>query len=173
MDVLWKTLQPLHMPAPTKNDFLEIANDFYNRWNFPHVIGAIDGKHIRIKCPKDSGSLYYNYKGYFSIVLQAVTDANYKFIAIDVGAYGHESDGGIFRNSDFYKALKDNIMVIPEDDELPESPIILPFFFIGDGAYPLMTHLMKPYPGSLLPRWKEKFNKTNHSVCLYICFFFF
>jgi len=46
--------------------------------------------------------MYYNYKHYYSIVLQGLVDTRYRFIAIDVGAYGKQSDSGIFRHSSLY-----------------------------------------------------------------------
>ena len=60
----------------------------------PHIIGAVDGKHVRIKCPKNTGSLYYNYKWFFSLVLQAISDANYGFALFDVGQYDSNNDSG-------------------------------------------------------------------------------
>ena len=54
--------------SPPKNsaEWNRISEQFEEQWNFPHVIGALDDKHVRIECPKLSGSLYHNYKGYIS-----------------------------------------------------------------------------------------------------------
>ena len=73
-DALWEKLSKTHLMAPTCKDLLEIASQF-EIWNFPHCIGAMDGKHVVLQCPKNSGSLFFNYKGTFSIVLLAVVDA--------------------------------------------------------------------------------------------------
>ena len=61
--------------------------------------GAIDGKHVTIRCPRNGGSLYYNYKGLHSIILFALMNTNYKFIWVDVGINRSSSDAQIFNQS--------------------------------------------------------------------------
>ncbi|RVE40776.1 hypothetical protein evm_014574 [Chilo suppressalis] len=101
--VIWHKLKNIVMKVPTKAEWEEISKQFQKYTNFPNCIGAIDGKHIRIIKPNDSGSLFYNYKSYFSTVLLAVCDANYCFIAVNIGAYGKSNDSTIFQDSVFYK----------------------------------------------------------------------
>ena len=57
-----------------------------------HALGAIDGKHVSIKCPYNVNYLYYNCKGLYSIILLALVDADYKILWVDVGQNGSSSD---------------------------------------------------------------------------------
>lgn len=82
------------LPPPTRERFSANGREFGRKWNFPNVMGCLDGKHIRVRCPDKTGSMYYNYKDFFSIVLLALVGPNYEFIAVDIGSYGREGDAG-------------------------------------------------------------------------------
>lgn len=150
---IWEALLPDFMPVPTREDWLTIAEDFQRRWNFPNCIGALDGKHVVLQAPPNSGSAHFNYKGTHSIVLMALVDANYMFQVIDVGAFGRNSDGGILSNSPLGIGLREGTLGIPEDTPLPGADLMgpMPFVVVGDEAFPLQRHLMQPYPGRGLP----------------------
>jgi hypothetical protein len=47
--IIWNTLVMEHMPEPTVSSFKDNAKTFWERWQFPNCMGAIGGKHIRIK----------------------------------------------------------------------------------------------------------------------------
>lgn len=152
---IWDCLVEEVMPVPTTDDWRAIAADFSQRWNFPNCLGSIDGKHVVIQAPNNSGSLFYNYKGTFSLVLLAIVDAKYCFRVVDVGAYGRTSDGGTLANSTFGQALRDGTLSIPEDTLLPGAAYLgpQPHVFVGDEAFPLRRDLMRPFPGvNLSPR---------------------
>ena len=46
-----------------------------------------------------SGTYYYNYKAFYSIVLLAICDSNYCFKLFGLGQYGSNNDCGVFANS--------------------------------------------------------------------------
>ena len=142
----------------TEEQWKSITENFQESWNFPNCIGSLDDKHINLKCPKNSESYYFNYKGTFSIVLMGLVDANYKFLYIDVGCNGRISDGGVFRNCYLSKALEQNSLNIPSVGELPNDGRKLPYVIAGDDTFPLKTYLMKPYPHQHLSREKRIFN---------------
>lgn len=102
------------LPTPTSALWTQNAENFERQWGFPRAIGALDGKHFRcrvnimsfflifkiFKAPPDTGSAFYNFKGYFSVVLLAMAGPNYEFIMIDVGASGRNSDAGLYQTSE-------------------------------------------------------------------------
>lgn len=96
-EVIWLILQPLEMAEPKCEQWIGIAQKYYEKTQFPNCIGAVDGKHIRCVNPKNSGSIFFNYKKYFSIVLMANVDSEYCFISTDVGAYEREGDSCVFK----------------------------------------------------------------------------
>ena len=78
-----------------QNCLKRVQKDYEHLWNFPNCAASIDAKHVRIKYPKLSGLRYFNYKGFFSVILQGLVDARYKFLIVDVGDYGRQSDSGV------------------------------------------------------------------------------
>jgi hypothetical protein len=140
--IIWNTLVMEHMPEPTVSSFKDIAKTFWERWQFPNCMGAIDGKHIRIKKPANSGSMYYCYKNFYSIGMLAVTDATYKFVTVNVGSYGKDSDAGVFDACPLRRGIESGRINFPEETILPGSTITAPFVFLGDEAFPLSEYLM-------------------------------
>lgn len=157
--ILWSVLQEAEMPQPTEETWLQISDVFFSKTNFPNCLGSIDGKHIRCKNPNNAGSLYFNYKKYFSIVLIAIADANLNCIAIDVGAHGREADSSVFRESSFGKKLYSNLLQIPGPRVLPSTvDNAQPFVFVADEAFGLHTNVLRPYPGRGLNETRRVFN---------------
>ncbi|XP_018395102.1 PREDICTED: putative nuclease HARBI1 [Cyphomyrmex costatus] len=156
--VIWEKLSSKYFPYPGTEEFLQYAQNFKEIWNLPNCIGAVDGKHVTVQSPYNSGSNFFNYKKTFSVVLLAVCDANYVFTLVDVGASGSQSDGGIFKASAFGQALENNELCIPDDCNLPDSNIGFPYYFVGDEAFPLKRYMMRPYPGTGLSLTQKIFN---------------
>lgn len=153
----------------TPQQWQEIASDFQTKWNFLHVCGAIDGKHVRIKNPKNSGSLFYNYKGFFSLILLALVDADYKFIWVNVRANGSASDAQLFNNCELKTMLEENILGLPPSAPLPGDDKNTPYFLIGDDAFPLKSWMVKPYSRHNLTYEERIFNyRLVIKVCLVI-----
>lgn len=118
----------------------------------------MDGKHVLIKQPKNSGSYYFNYKGTFSIVLLALVDADYKFIYVDVGCNGRISDGGVYQNSSLSRAVDENLCNFPPPRAPVGYEIALPYVIVADDAFPLKGNIMKPYAQRSLTKENRIFN---------------
>ena len=114
-----KEFQHEYLICPSDHkDWKKIEERFRNRWNVLHAVGALHGKHIVIKKPKKSGSEYFNYKGYFSLVLLALVNTDYKFLWVNVGASGSSSDAQIFHCSKLRRRIENRRLGLPPPEPL-------------------------------------------------------
>lgn len=145
---IWEELHEVVMSEPTENILESVVDTFWEKTQFPNCIGVLDEKHIRVKKPPHSGSLYFKYKKYFSVVLLAIADAHLKFLAVDVGAHGSQGDAHIFRESFFGHRLHEGRLNIPPSRSLPctEEPSFA-LVMVADEAFGLAENLMRPYSG--------------------------
>nr|CAI5862351.1 unnamed protein product [Callosobruchus analis] len=104
---------------------------------------------------KKTGSKHYNYKGFFSVVLQALVDAHYKFLSVDVGAYGRQSDSGVFSESNLFQHMETGSFPFPQPRQMPGSTMTLRYVILGDQGYPLKKYLLRPYPTGTAERPRE------------------
>ena len=156
-----RILGPQYLQTPsTEEEWHSVSQNFNKRWNFPHCLGSVDGKHIRISAPKKSGSFYYNYKHFYSVVLMAVVSADYRFLYVNVGSEGRASDGGIWSKCSMHKHMmhSTNPLNIPAASELPDVGFQCPYVLVGDSAFKLHENLMKPFPGRPLTRKQRIYN---------------
>ncbi len=121
-------------PPTEEEEWRDVANQYGTKWQFHHVLGALDGKHVRIRCPRGGGSTYFNFKGYHSIVLLGLVDADYKFMWVNVGAPGSCSDAQIWNQCDLREHIMDETVHIPAADPLPGDDKDTPYFIIADDA---------------------------------------
>ena len=106
------------MPKPLGAVWKSSASKFRDLWHFPNCLAAVDGTHVSIQCPINRGSLYFNYKGFHSTVLLALVYTEYKFLAVDVGSHGKNSDGNVFSKLVIGKKLE-----IGTFNVLPNTPL--------------------------------------------------
>ncbi|XP_063676599.1 uncharacterized protein LOC134812923 [Bolinopsis microptera] len=135
----------------------KIAQRFHERWQLPHCIGAVDGKHCFITKFGKTGSYTINYHGWPSVILLAVCDADYIIRHFNVGSFGGRSDGGIWSEDRLGRGLASGEFlergfipaaeILPNDDQ--ERLGRVNYYIVGDDAFPLHAHCMKPYRGKV------------------------
>ena len=132
---------------------------FGEEWQFPYAFPAIDCSHLPIKCLNGGAQAmkqYFNFKGFYSIVLMALVDAEYRFIWASVGAPGNTNDSTILQSTDLWRKIAGGDFIPNVAQKIEDVEI--PHLILGDGAFPQRTFLMKPHGDAVLPDNKRYFN---------------
>uniref|UniRef100_A0A182UMB0 DDE Tnp4 domain-containing protein n=1 Tax=Anopheles merus TaxID=30066 RepID=A0A182UMB0_ANOME len=97
-----------------------VSEAFQDRWQFPHAIGVIDARHVKIRKPLHTDKDYLNYKGFYSIVLLGIVDASANFMYVCVGGKGSIADGGMLRNASYHSKFEHHELNVPPPAVLDE-----------------------------------------------------
>ena len=86
------------------------------------------------------------------MVPMILVDHQYCLTVVNIGAYGSNSDGGIYSTSTLGRALEANTMNVLQDKAFANAPEDepMPHVIVGDNAFQLKTYRLRPYPGKNL-----------------------
>ncbi|KAJ1518921.1 hypothetical protein ONE63_011470 [Megalurothrips usitatus] len=146
------------IPPLTEERLARIRDDFWEEWQFPNCIGALDGRHCIVQNFPGGASDWFNYKDSFSMVMMAMCDAKYRLTHVDVGGRGRRSDGGLWELSPLRRDIASGDVVLPPPSQLPGGWATVPQVIVADAAFPIGPHLMKPFGGAFLADEKIIFN---------------
>lgn len=144
-------IAPRFIQWPKDGVATDVMEHFKRTCGFPHVIGAIDGTHIKIRAPPIDTASYINRKGFPSLNVQLVCDSRGLFTHCYAGEVGSIHDARVFRNSPVARFLEMSDVYFPNNSHI-----------IGDAAYAIHPHLLVPFRdnGHLSNRQK------NFNYCL-------
>lgn len=103
------------------------------------------GNTSKFRCRMDLALNFFNYKKCFSLVLVAICDSNYIFVAVDIEAYGRTADSRVFTASEMGRRLLEGHFHLPSDKPLPGTAGHIPHVLVADEAFALSRHLLRPY----------------------------
>ena len=102
---------------------------------------------------------FFNYKNSFNIVLSALCDGFYQFIAVNIGEAGRKNDSRVFSNSNLGRSIVNDYFNLPQSRKLySEREFLFPYVFVGDDAFPMRHNLLKLFSSSNLERVLFTFN---------------
>lgn len=142
-DILCRFFSPAWIQFPTDNAVIqEKVNKFFEKYQFPDILGVIDCTHIAIIAPPMLHDIYpagpyYNRKGFYSINVQIITDADLNVLNMNARFPGSVHDAAIWSMSNINRHLKNKYLNGSD------------YHLIGDEGYPLLPWLLVQYPGEI------------------------
>ncbi|VDL67128.1 unnamed protein product [Nippostrongylus brasiliensis] len=129
-------------PKPTRRTLEENAELFSRLWKYPG--GA----------PQNSGSTYFNYEAYFSLVLLAIVNGGYRIVSFELG---------LFRTSPLKRLLEACHPLFPEGADLGGEGVV-DYHVLADGGFPQRTWLQRPFMQTEIEMISPKLTSMNVSV---------
>ncbi|CAO4365031.1 unnamed protein product [Caenorhabditis nigoni] len=128
--------------------FLNRTDSYGNVKGVPCFV-ILDGKHWKTDHPPKTGSLNYNYKGFYSFNSLFLSDADTRIVYLQISKLGVNSDAQLYRNGPLDGLLK-AAAATAGMLTLPGSHHVMPAFCLADNGFGLTKQMMTPYRANQL-----------------------
>ncbi|KAL3695279.1 hypothetical protein R1sor_009355 [Riccia sorocarpa] len=159
-DLSWNTV---YTWCGRQKDMEHASQEFLRKVGLPNCQGAIDGTHLRLRQGPFGGNTsrdWYNRKGWYSVVLQAICDSNGIFLDISTGMPGCVHDSRVLTRSRFYDAAMAGAVLAEPVITINRGYHVSPYI-LGDQGYQMLPWLVKCYPPRGLSVLQRTFNERH------------
>lgn len=125
------SLQDRYIKWPKRHEFPLRAREFFRISHFPSVVGAVDGTHMPIRNPTKLHNGFYNRKGFTSINVMVVCNADLTFSYIDANFPGSANDAFVMKSSPIHR--------------FGEHGRFDNYVLLGDSGYAQRDYVMTPF----------------------------
>ncbi|KAL3699248.1 hypothetical protein R1sor_017270 [Riccia sorocarpa] len=163
VDAIISVMGPRYLVWPSGEDMEQVSQGFMRKVGLPNWQGAIDGTHIRLRQGPFGGNKsrdYYNRKGWYSVVLQAIYDSNGIFLDMSTGMPGCVHDSRVVTRSRFYDTAMAGAVLAEPVITINRGYRVRPYI-LGDQGYQMLPWLVKCYPPRGLSVLQWTFNERH------------
>jgi hypothetical protein len=155
---IWGILKPSHLTWPTEREaIVKLIQGFSARAGLPNCCGAIDCTHFLIDLPdKEASTCWFDRDHNYGMIMQAVVDAEGKFLDVCIGWPGSVNDARVLKNSELFHKVERGEWL--NGDPVETAGVQIGQYIVGDAGYPHYPWLLVPFPGAFLPNVKDRFN---------------
>jgi hypothetical protein len=169
--ITWRFIEAMeergshHLRWPASGEMENIKSKFEEIYGLPNCCGIVDTTHITmcLSSAEPNCKVWLDHEKNYSMVFQAVVDADMRFMDIVTGWPGSMKESSILQSSGLFKLcekgerLNGSKLKLSDGSEIGE-------YLIGDAGYPLLPWLLTPYQEKDLIEAEAEFNRKNSAA---------
>ncbi|GFS35851.1 protein ANTAGONIST OF LIKE HETEROCHROMATIN PROTEIN 1 [Nephila pilipes] len=154
-----KYLMPQYLKVPEKSDVEHNIEVFEKKWEFPQCAGVLGNIHVPLQSSNlpENASDYINNNNEYSMLLQGIVDASYRFWDVNIGWPGSVPESKVFTSSMLWLQGQNRNLFPEIYREI--CGIMIPIYILAGTSYPLSYWVLGPFLNESTSEKHKLFNE--------------